>query len=131
MRKSNYRLFSLEHSIFSAKVRAYLRFKSSQDDLGSGFEDILATPHLINELLMTRSGSLSLPQLQTPDGGWVQDSSAIVDYLELAHLNTSIVPELDVRPKQRLACYLIELLADEWMIVPTIDTSTNNNGVHF
>ncbi|MDG1204076.1 MAG: glutathione S-transferase family protein [Pseudomonadales bacterium] len=126
MEKHGYRLFSVEHSIFSAKVRAYLRFKSSQGDLGSGteggfdhgFEDILATPHLINELLMVRSGSPSLPQLQTPDDDWVQDSSAIIDYLEQAHPKTNIIPELEKRPKQRLACYLIELLSDEWMIVP-------------
>jgi len=116
--KHGYRLFSVEHSIFSAKVRAYLRFKTDQDDLGPGYEDILATPHLINELLLIRSGSPSLPQLQTPDDDWVQDSSAIVDHLENAHPRSSIIPDLDTRPNQRLACYLIELLADEWLIVP-------------
>jgi len=116
--QSGYRLFGVEHSIFSAKVRAYLRFKASQADLGSGFEDILATPNLINELLVKRSGSPSLPQLQTPEDGWVQDSSEIIDHLERSHPQTSIIPRLDARPKQRLLCYLIELLADEWMIVP-------------
>lgn len=77
-----YRLFSVEHSIFSAKVRACMRFKHSQADLGPGFEDILATPELIRDLLVARSGSPSLPQLQTPDDGWIQDSSEIIDYLE-------------------------------------------------
>ncbi len=122
MGEHSYRLFSVEHSIFSAKVRAYLRFKASQNDLGTGptagFEDILATPNLINKLLVVRSGSPSLPQLETPEGRWVQDSSAIVDYLEAAHPKTGIIPELRTRPRQRLASYLIELLADEWMIVP-------------
>jgi glutathione S-transferase len=118
MSQHSYRLFSVEHSIFSAKVRAYLRFKASQGDLGLGFEDILATPNLINELFVVGSGSPSLPQMLTPDGGWVQDSSEIIDYLENAHPQTKIIPELAARPKQRLACYLIELLSDEWMIVP-------------
>ncbi|MGB2391802.1 MAG: hypothetical protein ACPH77_12480, partial [Pseudomonadales bacterium] len=72
MSQSGYRLFGVEHSIFSAKVRAYLRFKASQADLGSGFEDILATPNLINELLVKRSGSPSLPQLQTPEDAWIE-----------------------------------------------------------
>jgi len=118
MGEHSYRLFSVEHSIFSAKVRACLRFKESQGDLEQGFEDILATPHLINDLLVVRSGSPSLPQLLTLDGRWVQDSSEIIDYLERAHPQTSVVPELASRPRQRLACYLMELLADEWLIVP-------------
>lgn len=59
-----------------------MRFKHSQADLGPGFEDILATPELIRDLLVARSGSPSLPQLQTPDDGWIQDSSEIIDYLE-------------------------------------------------
>ena len=92
-----YRLFSVEHSIFSAKVRSYLRFKQDQADLGPGFEDILATPELINGLLAKRSGSPSLPQMETPDGEWIQDSSEIIDYCEntilkrrlcLAHRNS-------------------------------------------
>ena len=33
-----YRLFSWEHSYFSGKVRAYLRFKHRMGDLGPGFE---------------------------------------------------------------------------------------------
>ena len=54
-----YRLFSAEHSVFSAKVRAYLRFKHRQGDLGPGYEDILVTPELISGLLVARSGSLA------------------------------------------------------------------------
>ena len=110
-----YRLFSVEHSIFSAKVRAYLRFKRDQSDLGAGFEDVLATPELINGLLLKRSGSPSLPQLASPDGTWVQDSSEIIDYCERNHTKTSVIPDT---PRQRLAVYLLELLADEWLVVP-------------
>jgi glutathione S-transferase len=110
-----YRLFSVEHSIFSAKVRSYLRFKHDQGDLGEGFQDILATPELINGLLTKRSGSPSLPQMAAPDRSWIQDSSEIIDYCEAAHTKTSVVPQT---PKQRLAVYLVELLADEWLVVP-------------
>ncbi|HKK52221.1 MAG TPA: glutathione S-transferase family protein [Myxococcota bacterium] len=113
-----YRLFSWEHSYFSGKVRAYLRFKQSQGALGPGFEDILATPELIAGLLTARSGSGAVPQLETPDGVWVQDSSEILDFCERAHPEAPIVPEASTSPRQRLAAYLIELLADEWMVVP-------------
>ena len=113
-----YRFFSAEHSIFSAKVRAYLRFKHQQGDLGPGFEDILATPDLMTNLLSVRSGSPSLPQIEAPDGTWVQDTSEIIDYIEKTHDKMPIVPASETRPKQRLACYILELLADEWLLVP-------------
>lgn len=113
-----YRLFSAENSVFSAKVRAYLRFKQEQEDLGAGFEDILVTPELISGLLLARSGSPALPQLEAPDGQWIQDSSAIIDHCEQAHRGSSVVPDAETRPRQRMAAYLIELLADEWLIVP-------------
>lgn len=113
-----YRLISAENSVFSGKTRAYLRFKQSQGDLGQGFEDILVTPELIAGLLVPRSGSPALPQLETPDGVWLQDSSAIIDEIERRHREIPVVPDARSRPRQRLASYLIELLADEWLIVP-------------
>jgi glutathione S-transferase len=113
-----YRLFSWEHSYFSGKVRAYLRFKQQQGALGPGFEDVLATPELIQGLLLPRSGSGAVPQLEAPDGTWVQDSSEIIDYCEAAHPAMPVVPDPASAPRQCLAAYLIELLADEWMVVP-------------
>jgi glutathione S-transferase len=113
-----YRLFSWEHSYFSGKVRAYLRFKQSQDALGPGYEDVLATPELIAGLLTPRSGSGAVPQLETPDGTWVQDSSEIIDFCEAAHPEASVVPDAGSAPRQHLVSYLIELLADEWLVVP-------------
>ena len=113
-----YRMISAENSVFSGKTRAYLRFKQSQGDLGPGFEDILVTPELIAKLLIPRSGSPSLPQMETPEGDWIQDSSAIIDEIERRHTKTSVIPDARTRPRQRLTSYLIELLADEWLIVP-------------
>ncbi len=113
-----YRLFSWEHSYFSGKVRAYLRYKQCRGGLGPGFEDVLATADLIQGLLIPRSGSNTVPQLETPDGRWVQDSCEIIDFIEAAHPEPAISPPSAAAPRQRLAGYLIELLADEWMVVP-------------
>ena len=113
-----YRLFSWEHSYFSGKVRAYLRHKDRASALGDGFEDILATPELIQGLLTPRSGSGAVPQLQAPDGTWIQDSSEIIDYCEAVHPDCAVVPDASQRPVQCLVSYVIELLADEWMVVP-------------
>ncbi len=113
-----YRLYSWEHSYFSGKARAYLRFKQRAGALAPGFEDVLATPDLIQGLLIPRSGSNAVPQLEAPDGTWIQDTSEIIDHCEAAHPDMPVVPDPDARPRQCVASYLIELLADEWLIVP-------------
>lgn len=113
-----YRLFSWEHSYFSGKARAYLRFKQRAGALGPGFEDVLATPELIAGLLLPRSGSNAVPQLEAPDGRWIQDSSEIIDFCEAAHPEEPVVPDPATAPRQCVVSYLVELLADEWLIVP-------------
>ncbi len=113
-----YRLYSWEHSYFSGKARAYLRYKQRMGGLGPGFEDVLATPELAMGLLIPRSGSPAVPQLEAPDGTWVQDSSEIIDHCERVHPEASVLPDADAAPCQRIASYLVELLADEWVVVP-------------
>jgi glutathione S-transferase len=113
-----YRLFSWEHSYFSGKARAFLRFKQRAGSLAPGWEDVLATPELIAGLLLPRSGSNAVPQLETPAGDWVQDSSEIIDHVEAAHPEVPVVPSPEAAPRQCLVSYLLELFADEWMLVP-------------
>ncbi len=113
-----YRLFSWEHSYFSGKARAYLRWKQHHGALGPGFEDVLATPELALGLLIPKSGTLAVPQLEAPDGTWVQDTSEIIDFVEAAHPEPPVAPDPATAPRQCLAAYLIELLADEWVLVP-------------
>ena len=78
-----YRLFSWEHSYFSGKARAYLRYKAEAGALA--FEDVLATPELMQKLLLPATGTSVVPQLLAPGGRFVQDSSEIVDFCEHAH----------------------------------------------
>lgn len=113
----SYRLFSWEHSYFSGKVRSYLRYKERMGGLDPGFEDILASADLIQGLLVPATGSNTVPQLQTPDGAWVHDSSEIIDFCEARHPEPAVIPDPATRPRQCLASYLVELLADEWMVV--------------
>ncbi len=113
-----YRLFSWEHSYFSGKARAYLRYKQRMGGLGPGFEDVLATPELILGLLTQKSGSGAVPQLEAPDGTWVQDTSEIIDFIEARHPEPVVSPDPATSPRQAVVSYLIELLADEWMVVP-------------
>jgi glutathione S-transferase len=111
---AHYRLFSWEHSYFSGKTRALLRFKAHGGALT--FEDVLATPELISGLLIPATGTNVVPQLLAPGGVWVQDTSEIADFLERAHPAPSSIPPASA-PRQRLASHLLELLADEWLVV--------------
>jgi glutathione S-transferase len=113
---TRYRLFSWELSYFSAKSRAYLRWKETMGGLPEGFEDVLATNELIASLLLPATGTMAVPQLQTPSGRFVQDSSEIIDEVEAAHPTPPVVPCPANNPRQALTSWLIELLADEWML---------------
>ncbi len=110
----HYRLFSWEHSYFSGKVRAYLRYKAHGGALT--FEDVLATPELIRGVLLPATQTNTVPQLQRPDGRIVQDSSEILDACEREHPEPPVLPPVN-SPRQRIASLLVELLADEWLVV--------------
>lgn len=107
----NYRFFAWNFSYFSAKARAYLRYKASHGAFE--FEEILASADIMGNYLMPATGTDIVPQIEGPDGEWLQDTSAIIDALEDRHPEMPVVP---LGPRQRLASYLIELLADEWML---------------
>lgn len=112
------RLFSWELSYFSGKARAYLRYKDRMGDLDDGFEDVLATPELREGLLRPATGSGAVPQMLAADGTWVQDSSDIIDYVEARQKRAPVIPDVATAPRQALASYLVEFLADEWLVVP-------------
>lgn len=111
-----YRLFAWEHSYFSGKAMAYLRYKSWGGDLA--WEPVLATPELLNGLLLPATGTSAIPQLQTPEGEWIQDTSEIIDFCEGAHPTPRVTPDAATTPRQAIACHLLELMADEWLVVP-------------
>jgi glutathione S-transferase len=109
--RDHYRLFAWSLSYFSAKIRAYLRYKEFHGVLK--YEEILATRDLMENYIVPATGAGVVPQVQAPNDDWIQDSSEIIDVLEANHPQAPIIP---TGPRQRLVSYLIELLADEWML---------------
>ena len=107
----DYRFFAWDFSYFSAKVRAYLRYKQFAGELQ--FEEILATREVMEQYLLPATGSIMVPQIEDADGLWLQDSSHIIDELEARHPRNPVVP---TTPRQRLTSYIVELLADEWLL---------------
>jgi len=99
-----YRVFGSELSPYSVKVRSYLRYKR--------------IPHewlirsAANEEEFQRYAKLPLvPLVVTPEGTAMQDSTPIIERLEMLH------PELAIQPDDAVLAFLsalIEEYADEW-----------------
>ncbi len=106
-------------SPYSAKTRTYLRFK------GIPHEDRHPTARTLLRTIAKAVGKPVMPTIHEPGpggGSWMQDTSDIIDALEARRPEPSIHPP---GPTQRLASYLMELHADEWL--PTVIMHTRWN----
>jgi glutathione S-transferase len=104
-----YRFYASEVSYFSAKVRPALRYKRVPH------VEILATPTAYRAVIRPRTGLAMIPVVVTPEDETWQDSSDILDALEARYPTPALYP---ATPVQRMAGYLIELYADEFLILP-------------
>lgn len=109
------RLYGWELSYFTGKVRGYLRYKARRSRLQ--FEEIVADPAVVKDILVPATGSTLVPQVQLPDGRFVQDSTEIMDAVEKLWPAPLVLPP-ESCPKQRLLCHVVELLAEKWLLVP-------------
>ena len=110
------RLYGWELSYFSGKIRGFLRYKAQV--AGLRFDEVVATPAVISDVLFRATKSATVPQVHLPDGRIVQDSKEIMDEIEKLYPSGPVLPDVDDRPCQRLVCQIIELLGDEWLLVP-------------
>ena len=104
-----YRFYASEISYFSGKVRPALRAKRVP------YDEILPTTAAYREVIVPRTGLAMIPVVVTPENETWQDSSDILDALEARFPEPAIVP---ATPVQRLVSYLLELYADEFLILP-------------
>lgn len=104
-----YVLIGTEASQFAGKARAYLRWK------GVDFEEKSATPEVYRDIIEPKVGFAVVPVLLTPDNQTIQDTADIIDYIERAEPGPSAYPE---GPVQKLVSLLLELYADEWLVIP-------------
>ena len=104
---STYTLYGSYASYYTAKVRSYLRKK------GISFVERLPSDPVFRSEVRPTSGTHRIPQLTTPEGLVVQDSIAIVDFLEARF---QALPALPRTPKQGVFVRLMELLASEGLV---------------
>ncbi len=106
-----FRFYASEISYFSAKVRPALRWK------GVPFREILPTPRAYREVILPRTGLGFIPVVVTPEDETWQDTSEILDALERRFPEPALYP---TAPLQRLAGLLLELYADEFLLLPAM-----------
>lgn len=107
----SYELYGAEASYFTGKVRAYLRYK------GIAFSEILASREVYRDVILPRVGWPVIPIVVTPDGETLQDSSDIIDALEVRFPQGPVYP---ATARQRLAALLLEVYGDEWLKIPAM-----------
>ena len=103
-----YQLIAAPLSLYSGKVRGYLRWKNV------AFTEILSTAEVYKNTILPRVGWPVVPVLITPDDTIVQDSSDIIDYLEKCEPGPSVYPKT---PVQKLVALVMELFGDEWLLI--------------
>lgn len=105
-------LYAAPISLYSGKARCYLRYK------GYAFKEVLPSAEIIRTVLKPRTGVGMVPVLITPDDVAVQDTSVIIDHVEQEL--PSHRPVIPQSPLQRFVAQLVELYADEWLLMPAM-----------
>jgi glutathione S-transferase len=98
-------------SLYTGKARAYLRYKRIP------FDEVLATREIYRSVIVPRTGVRYIPVLITDDDVAIQDTTDIIDRLELRYPEPAIYP---ASPAQRLVALLLEVYGDEWLVLPAM-----------
>jgi glutathione S-transferase len=102
-----YTQIGVELSLYSGKTRSYMLHKRIPFvERGASAGEVFHTiPH--------RTGASAVPVVVTPEGEWLQDTSAIIDELERRFPAHPVLPRT---PILRFASYLFELWGDEFWL---------------
>lgn len=108
---ADYLLYGGDHSLYTGKARAYMRFK------GLNWEEVTATRAIYKTTLLPNVGAAIVPVLATAEGRFIQDTTDIIDFLEAAHPAVPVYPDT---PVQKLVALMLELYGDEWLVIPAM-----------
>lgn len=109
--KNLHTLYALPHSLYSGKTRSYLRYKRIP------YEERVSTLRAFKRVIIPRTGVKFIPVVHTPDDQVLQDTTAIIDFLEPRFPERGVYP---ATPRQRLVSLLFELYGDEWLLLPAM-----------
>lgn len=106
-------LIGSEHSYYTGKARAYLKWS------GLPFKEQVSTLDVYKQIIVPMVGWPVVPVLADDNecAVYIQDTSDIIDYCEHTYASMIVSPVLPPPAcvKQRLACFCLELMGDEWL----------------
>ncbi len=111
MKKAEFVMYGAEFSLYSGKLRSYLYRK------GIAFEERRPWALTYKRFIIPRTGVAYIPVLHTPEDEVWQDSSVIIDHLESRYPHPAMIPST---PRRKLAALILELFADEWLLIPAM-----------
>ena len=71
-----YTLYYIDSSYYSGKMQAYLRFKRIP------FRQVQVTWTMMARKILPATGLMEVPVIQRPDGSWMRDSTAMIEWFE-------------------------------------------------
>lgn len=113
-----YTLIGSPASLFTGKVRGYLRWKNIS------FDETISTADVYRDTIIPKVGRPVIPIVQTPDGVTIQDSADIIAYIEAHEAGAPIVP---AGAMQQLLTLMLQLYGDEWLVIPAMHYRWNYN----
>ena len=99
MATNPYVLYGTPHSLYTGKVRSYLRKK------GLAFVERCPSDPSFRQRIIPTLRHVVVPVVETPDGATLQDSTEIIDWFEAAHPAPAMVPP---GPVQGVVAHLID-----------------------
>lgn len=117
-----YTLYGAPMSLYTGKARAYLTFKNIP------YEEVFSSLKVYKNIIIPKTGVRFIPIVQTPQGEYLQDTTAIIDTLEQRHPERAVIP---TSAKQKLVSYLFETWADEWLVIPAMHYRWNKDNFPF
>ena len=102
-----YTLWGTAHSFYTGKARSYLIKK------GIAFREYYGSNPRFHTNVVPAIGMFVVPVLETPDGGMIQDTSEIIDYLESRYPESPMIP---ATPVQRAVAWLIGAFGSEALL---------------
>ena len=110
---TSYTLYGWHLSYFTGKALCYLRYKQAP------FEHKAVDMFTLMRRIKRKTGAAVMPVMVTPEGEWINDTSRIIDHVEIRIADRSVHP---ATPVQRFASYLMEAWGDEWWIPMAMHT---------
>ena len=117
-----YTLYGSEVSLYTGKIRAYLRFKQLP------FKEVLSTIGVYKKIIRPNTGVTFIPVVKTPNGQYLQDTARIIEYLETHNSQRTVIP---TGSTQNLVSELFALWSDEWLVIPAMHYRWNKENFPF